>query len=148
MSTRPALAVHILHYEQTDPDAAIENDAALAYDDFLGHVKHLVDQHRECAECKHPIRPLDSVYVTKSSCQSFMDKAWQLTHNIIVDTAAPVASRMGNQAGKVQCRLWNSARGNDIGALLLLLFKRFSAVSQTRFFRNLFSGIIKFKKKV
>lgn len=116
MSTRPALAVHILHYEQNDPDAAIENDAALAYDDFLGHVKHLVDQHRECAECKHPIRPLDSVYVAEASCQSFMDKAWQLTDDIIVDTAAPVASRMGNQAGKGQCRLWNSTGSCKFGA--------------------------------
>ena len=116
VSTRPALAVHIIHYEQNDPDAAIENDAALAYDNFLGHVQHVVDQHRECAECKHPIRPLDSVYVAEASCQSFMDKAWQLTDDIIVDTAAPVASRMGNQAGKGKCHNWSRTGSCKFGA--------------------------------
>jgi hypothetical protein len=33
-------------------------------------------------------------------------------------------------------------RGNGIDALLLLLFKRFSAVSQTKLFRNLFSKFL------
>jgi hypothetical protein len=37
-------------------------------------------------------------------------------------------------------------RGNDIDALLLLFFKRFSAVSQTKFF-GIFFEIFKFVKK-
>ena len=39
-------------------------------------------------------------------------------------------------------------RGNDIGALLFLLSKRFSAVSQTKFCSNFFSNFSIFKKKV
>jgi hypothetical protein len=38
-------------------------------------------------------------------------------------------------------------RGNDIDTLLLLLFKRFSAVSQTKIFRNFFPKFSNLKKK-
>ena len=38
-------------------------------------------------------------------------------------------------------------RGNGIDALLLLLFKRFSAVSQTKIFRIVFFEILKIFKK-